>query len=102
MKTLTRYIGRELLAAIMPQRPVLYEISHRYAYYRIDASGRFLMGGRSIMHESDQAEDYATLREHVFDPSPFGADGTHVGATAQAAAPSFVAVVQLFPASSAA
>jgi glycine/D-amino acid oxidase-like deaminating enzyme len=63
--TATEPLPATLLATIMPQRPVLYEISHRYAYYRIDANGRFLMGGRSIMHESDQPEDYAVLREHA-------------------------------------
>jgi glycine/D-amino acid oxidase-like deaminating enzyme len=77
--TATEPLPAELLAAIMPQRPVLYEISHRYAYYRIDAQGRFLMGGRSVMRDTDVAEDYASLREHAVHlfPALAGVRWTH-------------------------
>ena len=61
----TEPLPAALAESIMPARPVLYEISHRYAYYRIDAAGRFLMGGRSIMRESAQTVDYRSLTDYA-------------------------------------
>ena len=43
----------------MPARPVLYEMSATYAYYRMDAGGRFLMGGRSVKRDSDASPTIA-------------------------------------------
>ncbi|MEZ0214089.1 MAG: NAD(P)/FAD-dependent oxidoreductase [Xanthobacteraceae bacterium] len=63
--TATEPLPPEVLAAIMPGRPVLYEISARYAYYRLDAHGRFLMGGRSALRASTAPADYRPLVEHA-------------------------------------
>ena len=55
----------EVAAAILPARPVLYEMSASYAYYRIDAAGRFLMGGRSVLRDSSDFADYRGLIAHA-------------------------------------
>ena len=60
----------EIAAAILPARPVLYEISARYAYYRLDADGRFLMGGRSVLRDSADPSDYRGLVAHALELFP--------------------------------
>ena len=47
--------------AIMPGRGVLYEIASLTVYYRLDASGRLLIGGRSISRETSQPGHYGRL-----------------------------------------
>jgi glycine/D-amino acid oxidase-like deaminating enzyme len=54
-----------LAMSIMPARPVLYEMSAAYAYYRVDAQNRFLMGGRSVLRDSSNFRDYARLVDHA-------------------------------------
>ncbi len=66
----TQPLPPEIAAAIMPKRPVLYEISHRFAYYRIDANNRFLMGGRSVMRDTGDPADYRWLVAHAIELFP--------------------------------
>ena len=54
-------LANEVAASILPARPVLYEMSAAYAYYRLDAQNRFLMGGRSVLRDSSNFADYAEL-----------------------------------------
>eukprot|EP01037_Dinobryon_pediforme_P021018 gene21018-21777_t len=61
----TEPLPPELAAAIMPARPVLYEMSAAYAYYRVDAEGRLLMGGRSVLRDSSDMADYRGLIAHA-------------------------------------
>jgi len=44
-------LSAAVLAQVMPSRAVLYEIGAVTVYYRIDAGGRLLIGGRGPMHE---------------------------------------------------
>ena len=69
----------EIAARIMPARPVLYEMSATYAYYRMDAAGRFLMGGRSVQRDTDAFADYRGLIAHAIRlfPDLAGAEWTH-------------------------
>jgi glycine/D-amino acid oxidase-like deaminating enzyme len=55
----------DLAAATLPSRASLYEISARYIYYRVDEAGRFLMGGRSVMHDTHAPADYTVLVRHA-------------------------------------
>ncbi|WP_407051485.1 NAD(P)/FAD-dependent oxidoreductase [Methyloraptor flagellatus] len=61
----TAPLPAEIAAAIMPTRPVLYEMSAAYAYYRVDDQGRFLMGGRSVLRDSATFSDYRGLVSHA-------------------------------------
>jgi glycine/D-amino acid oxidase-like deaminating enzyme len=63
--TATEPLAPDVLAALMPDRPALYEISARYAYYRRDGFGRFLMGGRSVLRASAEPADYQPLVDHA-------------------------------------
>jgi glycine/D-amino acid oxidase-like deaminating enzyme len=63
--TATEPLPEELAAAIMPARPVLYEMSAAYAYYRVDDQNRFLMGGRSVLRDSSDFSDYRGLAAHA-------------------------------------
>ena len=51
----------DIAAAILPGRPSLYEMSATHAYYRLDAFGRFLMGGRGVLRSTDEFADYRSL-----------------------------------------
>jgi len=55
----------QVSAAILPGRASLYEISASHAYYRLDAFGRFLMGGRGVMRPSSDLPDYRGLIAHA-------------------------------------
>ena len=46
---------------IMPGGGVLYEIASLTVYYRLDVSGRLLMGGRSISRDTSQPAHYERL-----------------------------------------
>ena len=61
----TAPLQEDIAAAIMPTRPVLYEMSAAYAYYRVDDQGRFLMGGRSVLRDSATFSDYRGLVSHA-------------------------------------
>ena len=75
----TAPLAPEIAARIMPARPVLYEMSATYAYYRMDAHGRFLMGGRSVQRDSDVLADYQGLIAHALRlfPDLAGVEWTH-------------------------
>lgn len=47
----TQPLDDQLLRTVMPSRAVLYESGAITVYYRLDASGRLLMGGRGPMRE---------------------------------------------------
>ena len=75
----TAPLSPNLAASIMPNRPSLYEMSATYAYYRVDAHNRLLMGGRSVMRDSGNFSDYRTLiayAEKLF-PAIEGIEWTH-------------------------
>lgn len=63
--TATEPLPADLAGSIMPSRSSLYEISARYIYYRVDEAGRFLMGGRSVMHDTHAPADYTVLVRHA-------------------------------------
>jgi glycine/D-amino acid oxidase-like deaminating enzyme len=50
---------------ILPARPVLYESGAITVYYRIDAAGRLLIGGRGPMREIDSAAAIAHLTKYA-------------------------------------
>nr|WP_281502955.1 FAD-binding oxidoreductase [Ancylobacter crimeensis] len=68
--TATEPLSDEVRNTIMPGGVVLYEMSSTYAYYRIDDAGRFLMGGRSVLREATQPEDYRALVRHAVELFP--------------------------------
>ncbi len=61
----TEPLSRAQAAAILPGRAALYELSASHAYYRVDAQGRFLIGGRGVLHPSSNMADYAHLIAHA-------------------------------------
>ena len=50
-----------LRAKILPQRESLYELGEITTYYRVDAEGRLLMGGRSASRDLEGAEAFPYL-----------------------------------------
>ncbi len=50
-----------LAASIVPTRAVVYEMGAITAYYRRDAAGRLLMGGRGVQREAPSFADYHHL-----------------------------------------
>ena len=50
-----------LATAIMPTRAVVYEVGAVTAYYRRDAGGRLLMGGRGVQRAAPGFSDYRHL-----------------------------------------
>ena len=50
---------------IMPGGGVLYEIASLTVYYRLDVSGRFLIGGRSISRDTSDPARFARLRQYA-------------------------------------
>jgi glycine/D-amino acid oxidase-like deaminating enzyme len=75
----TAPLPAEIAARIMPARPVLYEMSAAYAYYRMDVDGRFVMGGRSPLRDTSAMADYRGLIAHAtrLFPDLAGATWTH-------------------------
>lgn len=57
----TEPLPPSIAASITPGRPSLYELSSTHAYYRVDAFGRFLMGGRGVLRSSTDFSDYRDL-----------------------------------------
>ncbi|TPK42516.1 FAD-binding oxidoreductase [Mesorhizobium sp. B2-5-4] len=66
-------------AAILPERPVVYEAGNITVYYRIDAQNRLLMGGRGPMSPIGDASAIRYLTHHALRlwPSLAGAGWTH-------------------------
>ena len=54
-----------LAQAVMPARAVLYEIGAITVYYRIDADGRLLIGGRGPMREIDDVSAIGYLLDYA-------------------------------------
>jgi len=61
----TEPLPAEIAARILPGRASLYEMSASHAYYRLDAFGRFLIGGRGVMRPSSDFADYQGLIAHA-------------------------------------
>ena len=57
----TAPLPADLAASILPDRPVVYESGQITAYYRRDAAGRLLMGGRGPQRKATNREDYRHL-----------------------------------------
>jgi glycine/D-amino acid oxidase-like deaminating enzyme len=57
----TAPLPAQIAAEIMPGRPSLYEMSAGYIYYRLDADGRFLIGGRGVLRDTSNPADFAKL-----------------------------------------
>ena len=51
----------DLSASILPNRPVVYETGKITTYYRRDAAGRLLMGGRGPQRNATNRQDYRHL-----------------------------------------
>jgi glycine/D-amino acid oxidase-like deaminating enzyme len=75
----TEPLRPDLAAEILPSRSVLYEQSNFYAYYRVDAQGRFLMGGRSRLGDRCRPEHFRHLMNYACKlfPRLHGAQWTH-------------------------
>ncbi|MGE4045804.1 MAG: NAD(P)/FAD-dependent oxidoreductase, partial [Acetobacteraceae bacterium] len=54
----------EIAATITPGRAVLYEMGEITVYYRLDAQGRLLMGGRSVQRDVRRPEDLRYLIDY--------------------------------------
>lgn len=67
------------LASVMPSRSVVYETGAVTAYYRRDAAGRLLMGGRGRQRASLEFRDYRHLVEYALRlwPALAGIEWTH-------------------------
>jgi len=61
----TSPLPADLAAAILPRRPVVYETGHITAYYRRDAAGRLLMGGRGLQRKATDRQDYRHLMSYA-------------------------------------
>ena len=57
----TAPLPRDLSASILPNRPVVYESGQITTYYRRDAAGRLLMGGRGLQRNATNRQDYRHL-----------------------------------------
>jgi glycine/D-amino acid oxidase-like deaminating enzyme len=75
----TRPLPPELAAAVMPTRAVLYEVGTVTTYYRRDAAGRLLMGGRGVQREAREQRDYKQLMAYAerLWPALRGIEWTH-------------------------
>jgi glycine/D-amino acid oxidase-like deaminating enzyme len=58
-------LSSERIGAILPGRPSVYESGRITVYYRIDAQGRLLMGGRGPMRPIGSPEPIAYLTDYV-------------------------------------
>jgi glycine/D-amino acid oxidase-like deaminating enzyme len=57
----TAPLSDNLARSVMPSGSVLYEVANNTVYYRLDASNRLLMGGRSLQRDVTRFEDAAAL-----------------------------------------
>lgn len=60
--------------AILPGRPSVYEIGSITTYYRVDETGRLLIGGRSVMSSQSGPEKFAPLSRYALKLWPSLAD----------------------------
>jgi glycine/D-amino acid oxidase-like deaminating enzyme len=58
-------LATELARQILPGGQVVYEVGHNTVYYRLDRSGRLLMGGRSIQRDDVTMSHAAHLRGYA-------------------------------------
>lgn len=57
----TRPLGAQAEEAVLPGKQVVYESGHITIYYRRDAFGRLLMGGRGLQRMANDRSDYRHL-----------------------------------------
>lgn len=57
----TRPLAEQPGSSILPGRQVVYESGHITIYYRRDAFGRLLMGGRGLQRTANDSRDYRHL-----------------------------------------
>ncbi len=60
----TDKLPEDIARTIMPGGGVLYEIASLTVYYRLDVSGRFLIGGRSISRDTSDPARFARLTQY--------------------------------------
>lgn len=75
----TEPLSPTVAAAILPQRPVVYEAGNITVYYRIDAQNRLLMGGRGPMKPIGDASAIRYLTDYALRlwPALAGTRWTH-------------------------
>ncbi|WP_214471383.1 FAD-binding oxidoreductase [Mesorhizobium sp. dw_380] len=75
----TEPLAPAVAAAILPQRPVVYEAGNITVYYRIDAQNRLLMGGRGPMSPIENASAIRYLTDYALRlwPALAGTRWTH-------------------------
>lgn len=61
----TEPLPEALARSIMPARGVLYEIAPITVYYRVDATQRLLMGGRSVSRDTSDPARYRRLTRYA-------------------------------------
>lgn len=61
----TEPLPSAVAAAILPERPVVYEAGNITVYYRIDARNRLLMGGRGPMRPIENASAIGYLSDYA-------------------------------------
>ncbi|TGT40967.1 FAD-binding oxidoreductase [Mesorhizobium sp. M8A.F.Ca.ET.165.01.1.1] len=61
----TEPLSPTVAAAILPQRPVVYEAGNITVYYRVDAQNRLLMGGRGPMRPIGDASAIRYLTDYA-------------------------------------
>ncbi|MER9657845.1 FAD-binding oxidoreductase [Mesorhizobium sp. M0152] len=75
----TEPLSPVVAAAILPERPVVYEAGNITVYYRIDARNRLLMGGRGPMRPIENAAAVGYLTDYALRlwPALAGTRWTH-------------------------
>ena len=65
---------------VLPQGEVVYESGQVTTYYRVDAAGRLLIGGRGVQRAVRSADDHRHLSDYAIRlwPALRGIDWTHV------------------------
>ncbi len=76
----TAPLSSNVARSVMPSGSVLYEVANNTVYYRLDASNRMLMGGRSLQRDVTRLEDAAGLIAYTrrLFPQLDGVEWTHV------------------------
>ena len=75
----TAPLPEPLAHAVMPSRAVLFEVAAMTVYYRVDAAGRLLMGGRSPSYDTGERARFKYLIDYTetLFPALRGVDWTH-------------------------
>jgi glycine/D-amino acid oxidase-like deaminating enzyme len=60
----TEELPEDIARTILPGGGVLYEIASLTVYYRLDVSGRLLMGGRSVSRDTSDPARFARLTQY--------------------------------------